>query len=157
MAVGTWKQNVQIWCWKIVRKLLLYIKSDSRLIFVSLVLFLDSHYLRINKHSVLFLYICSVCHTVTVNVFYPGHTPDDSERFISCVKKNQIDAQRITCVFRRHLRVSGISRPIIRKYTIWIQQLVLILFRWCSVILFQSIQDNRQSSKKNNKYESLYT
>jgi len=60
-------------------------------------LILDSHYLRIYKHSVLFLYICSVRHTVTVNVvFFPGLSPDVSERFISCVKKNQLDAQLIT-------------------------------------------------------------
>ena len=45
--------------------------------------------------------------------------------------------------------------------TICIQQLVLIiLFRWLSVVLvelFHSNQDNRQSSKKNNKYQLLYT
>jgi len=36
-----------------------------------------------------------------------------------------------------------------------------ILFRWLSVVLVglehQSNQDNRQSSKKNNKYQLLYT
>ena len=65
--------------------------------------------------------------------------------------------------------------------TVCIQQMVLILFRWLSLVLdrlelklelalfllktnleldeleFQSIQDKRQSSKKNNKYHLLYT
>ena len=45
--------------------------------------------------------------------------------------------------------------------TLCIQQLVLIiLLRWQSVVLFglfQSKQDNRESSKKNNKYQLLYT
>jgi len=45
--------------------------------------------------------------------------------------------------------------------TVCIQQLVLIiLFRRMSFVLaglFQSNQDNRQSSEKNNKYHFLYT
>ena len=46
--------------------------------------------------------------------------------------------------------------------TKYIEQLVLIiLFRWVSVVLagleFQSNQDNRESPKKNNKYQLLYT
>jgi len=32
------------------------------------------------------------------------------------VKKNQLDAQLILSVFRQHLHVSGVSRPIIRRY-----------------------------------------
>jgi len=47
--------------------------------------------------------------------------------------------------------------------TVCMQQLLLIiLFRWLSVVLdgleqFKSIQDNRQSSKKNTKYQLSYT
>jgi len=44
--------------------------------------------------------------------------------------------------------------------TVCIQKLVLIvLFRWLYVVLvgLESIQDNIQSSKKNNKYQLLYT
>jgi len=40
------------------------------------------------------------------------------------------------------------------------QLVLIILFRWLSVVLdglFQSNQYNRQSSKKNNKYQLLYT
>jgi len=50
------------------------------------------------------------------------------------VKKNQLDAQLILCIFRQPLHVSGVFRPIIRRYctTVCIQ-LVLILFRWLSV------------------------
>ena len=33
-----------------------------------------------------------------------------------CVKKNQTDAQLILSIFRQPLHVSGLSRPIIRKY-----------------------------------------
>ena len=41
--------------------------------------------------------------------------------------------------------------------TVCMQQLLLIiLFKWLSVS-FQSNEDNRQSSKKNNKYQLLYT
>jgi len=35
---------------------------------------------------------------------------------IDCVKKNQLDAQLILSIFRQPLHVSGVSRPIIRKY-----------------------------------------
>jgi len=47
------------------------------------------------------------------------------------VKKNQLDAQLILSIFRQLLHVSGASRPIINN----IQQMVLILFRWLSVVL----------------------
>jgi len=57
------------------------------------------------------------------------------------VKKNQLDAQLILSIFRQPLHVSGISRPIVRRYNVGIQQLVLIiLFRWLY-----------------NKYQLLYT
>jgi len=53
------------------------------------------------------------------------------------------------CMFRAYLCPSSIGT------TICIQQLVfIILFRW---LLFQSKQDNRQTSKKNNKYKLLDT
>jgi len=32
------------------------------------------------------------------------------------VKKNQLDAQLILSIFRQRLHVSGVSRPIIRRY-----------------------------------------
>ena len=34
----------------------------------------------------------------------------------NCAKKDQLDAQLILSIFRQHLHVSGISRPIIRRY-----------------------------------------
>jgi len=33
-----------------------------------------------------------------------------------CVKNKQLDAQLILSIFRQTLRVSGVSRPIIRRY-----------------------------------------
>jgi len=33
-----------------------------------------------------------------------------------CVKKNQLNAQLVLSVFRQPLHVSGVSRPIIRRY-----------------------------------------
>ena len=51
------------------------------------------------------------------------------------------------CMFRAYLQ------PVIRRYTVWIQQLVLtVLFKRLSVVL----ADNRQSFEKNNKYQLLY-
>jgi len=41
--------------------------------------------------------------------------------------------------------------------TICVQKLVLIILSVGLVGMFQSNQDNRQSSKKNNKYQMLYT
>jgi hypothetical protein len=44
--------------------------------------------------------------------------------------------------------------------TVCIQNLYLFFFIWLSVVLVgleQSNQENRQSSKKNNKYQLLYT
>jgi len=34
----------------------------------------------------------------------------------NCVKKNQLDAKLILSIFRQPVHVSGISRPIIRRY-----------------------------------------
>ena len=50
----------------------------------------------------------------------------------TCVKKNQLDAQLILSIFCQPLSVVLVG-------------------------LEQSNQDNRQSSKKNNKYQLLYT
>ena len=36
--------------------------------------------------------------------------------FGDCAKKNQLDAQIILSIFRQLLHVSGVSRPIIRRY-----------------------------------------
>jgi hypothetical protein len=41
--------------------------------------------------------------------------------------------------------------------TVCVQQLVLIILSVGLVGMFQSNKDNRQSSKKNNKYQLLYT
>jgi len=54
------------------------------------------------------------------------------------VKKNQLDAQLFLSIVREPVHVSGVSSPIIRRYNL-------------------SNQDNRQSPKKNNKYQLLYT
>ena len=50
-------------------------------------------------------------------------------RVSSCnrVKKNQIDAHLVLSIFRQPLHVSGVSRLIIRRYNLCIQQLVLII------------------------------
>jgi hypothetical protein len=60
------------------------------------------------------------------------------------VKKNQLDAQLIFSIFCQPVHV---SRPSSGGTTVGIQQL-----DW-----EQSNQDNRQSSKKKNKYQLLYT
>jgi len=67
----------------------------------------------------------------------------------SRVKRNQVDAQPILSIVRQRLHVSAVSRSI----TVRIQHFVL------PVVLdgLKSIQDNRQSSKKNSKYKLLYT
>ena len=76
----------------------------------------------------------------------------------NCVKKKQLDAQLILNIFRQPLHVSGISRPIIRRYNHMYTTIgTYCSFRWLSVVLVPSNQDNRQSSKKNNKYQWLYT
>jgi len=62
-----------------------------------------------------------------------------NDRNSSRVKKNQIDAQLILSIFRQPVHVSGVSRPIIRRYN----------------RIGNPIQE--QSSKKNNKYQLLYT
>jgi len=66
----------------------------------------------------------------------------------------------ILSIFRQPLHVSGVSRPIIRRYNSVYRTIgTYYLFRWPSVVLVgleQSNQDNRQSSKKNNKYQ-FYT
>ena len=49
---------------------------------------------------------------------------DRASRY-NCVKKNQLDAQ--LSIFRQLLHVSGTSRPIIRRYNLHIQQLVLVI------------------------------
>jgi len=54
-----------------------------------------------------------------------------------CVKENQLDAQLILSIFCQPLHVSGVSRPIIRRYN-----------RMYTTI---------GMSKKNNKYQLLYT
>jgi len=66
----------------------------------------------------------------------------------NCVKKNQLRVQLILSIFHQPPQVSGIPRPIIRRYNRMYKQLVLIIiFRWPSVVL-----DGFQSPKKNNKY-----
>jgi len=64
------------------------------------------------------------------------------------VKKNQLDAQLIISIFRQPLHVSGVSRSIIRSYDRIYT--IIGLLSWLD-------QDNRQSSKQNNKYQLLYT
>ena len=59
------------------------------------------------------------------------------------VKKTQLYALLILRIFRQPLRISGVSRPIIRRYN--------CLLSWLDN------QDNRHLSKKNNKYQLLYT
>jgi len=67
----------------------------------------------------------------------------DSASGYNRVKKNQLDAQLILRIFRQPLKISDVSRLIIRRYN--------RLLSWLDN------QDNRQSSKKNNKCQLLYT
>jgi hypothetical protein len=59
--------------------------------------------------------------------------------------------------FVKHLYMfRAYLQPIIRRYIVWIKQLVLIvLLRW--LLELQPSHDKRQSSQKNNKYQLLYT
>jgi hypothetical protein len=78
------------------------------------------------------------------------HKPADD--LYNRVKKTQLDAQFILSIFRQLLYVSGVSRPIIRRYNS-IYTTVGCIQR---LEQFQSNQDSRQSFKKNNKYRLLY-
>jgi len=72
------------------------------------------------------------------------------------VKKHQINAQLILSIFPQLLHVSGVSKPIIRRY----KRMYTTIGTYCSVVLVEfekSNQDNIQSSKKNNKYQLFYT
>jgi len=62
-------------------------------------------------------------------------------RITNRVNKNELDSQLILSIFRHPLHVSGVSRPIIRRY---------------NRTELQSNQDNRQSCKKSDKYQ-FYT
>ena len=80
------------------------------------------------------------------------------------VKKNQLDTQLLLSIFRQPLHVSGLSRPIIRRYNRMCTEIgtyysfrVTVFFLVGLELQFHSNQDNRQSSKKNNKYQLLYT
>ena len=78
------------------------------------------------------------------------------------VKKNQPDAQLILGIFCQPLHVSGVSTPIIRRYnrmyttfcTYYSFYMAVCCPGWI-VAMFQSNKDNRQSSKKDNKYQIL--
>ena len=92
-------------------------------------------------------------------------------------KKNQLDAQLILSLFRQTLHVSGISGPIIRRYNRMCTTIgtyyfflddccpgcptraswYLLFFLDDCLLSWLNNQDNRQSSKKNNKYQLLYT
>ena len=63
------------------------------------------------------------------------------------VYKNQLDAQLVLSVFRQPLHVSGVSRPVIRRYNRMYTTI-------CTFYWFQSNQHNRQSPKKNNTYNN---
>ena len=69
-------------------------------------------------------------------------------------------AQLILSIFLQPPHVSGVSRPIIRRYNLRIQLVLIIivlvdcLLSWSERTQFN--QDNRQSSKQNNKYQLLY-
>jgi hypothetical protein len=90
-------------------------------------------------------------HTNPCNIFYVLLTA--ASRY-NHVKKNQLDAQLIHSIFCQPLHVSGVSRPIIRRHNRWY---LLFFFDDCLLSWFQSIPDNRQSSKRRNKYQLLYT
>jgi hypothetical protein len=44
------------------------------------------------------------------------HSNNDINYEVPCVKKNQLDAPLILSIFRQPLHISGVSRPIIRRY-----------------------------------------
>jgi len=79
----------------------------------------------------------------------------------NCVKKNQFDAQLILRIFRQPLYFSGVSRPIIRRYSrVYTRVGTYYSFSMtvcCPGCIDHSNKDYRQSSKKNNKYQLLYT
>ena len=75
---------------------------------------------------------------------------------IIVVKKNQLDAEIILSIFCQPLYVSGVSRSIIRMYNRYVYNWYLLFFLDDCLLSRFANQDNRQSSKKNNKYQ-LYT
>jgi len=81
---------------------------------------------------------------------------DRASRY-NCVKRNQLDAQLILSIFRQPLHVSGVSRPIMRRYSRVFTTIGTYYSFWMTVCFPGSKQDKRQSSKKNNKYQLLYT
>jgi len=52
---------------------------------------------------------------IVVQLIYILRFVDRASRY-NCVKKDQLDAQLILSIFRQPLHVSGVSRPIIRRY-----------------------------------------
>jgi len=51
-----------------------------------------------------------------MKVLGAGYQVTHKDRPVSHVKKNQLDAQLILSKFNQPLHVSGVSRPIIRRY-----------------------------------------
>jgi len=70
--------------------------------------------------------------TVAPNMWiFDTRSKDISHR----VKKNQLDAQLIRSIFCQPLHVSGVSRPIIRRYNRMYTTIGTYFFRWLSVVL----------------------
>ena len=60
------------------------------------------------------MFLCSVDRTSRYNCVFLCSV--DRASPYNCVQKNQLDAQHILSIFRQPLHVSGVSKPIIRRY-----------------------------------------
>jgi hypothetical protein len=87
-------------------------------------------------HSVL---IVTLLYSFILNIYAFLCFVDRASRY-NRVKKKQFDAQHLLSIFCQPLQVSVLSMPIIKRYNCW-----------------GTNQDNRQLSKRNNKYQLLYT
>jgi len=74
-----------------------------------------SYILKISSFLILLLAHDRYNLDTLINITFCLCFVDRATRY-NCVKKNQLDAQFILITFRQPLRVSGVSRPIIRRY-----------------------------------------
>ena len=82
----------------------------------------------VGKHKTsLVLHVkCSKC-VLRFNQIWILCSVDRASRY-NCVNQNQLDAQLIISIFRQPLHVSGVSRPIIRRYNLMYTKHLYLLF-----------------------------
>ena len=75
------------------------------------------------------------------------------------VKINQLDSQLFLSILRLPVHVSGVSTAHHQEVQPYVYNNLYVLFFLddCLLSWLESNQHNRQSSKKNNKYQLLYT